>query len=382
VWSWLAFACLLAAAAGCLYLCAATVLVGRFARGPAPAPGKTPPVTILKPLHGEEPGLEDNLLSFCTQDYAGPVQVVFGVQDPRDPAVGPATRLIEKLPDKSIELVIDVRRHGSNAKVSNLVNMAERIRHDVVVLADSDMRVGPDYLARVVAALQRPGIGGVTCLYRGIQSNGIWSQLSALAIDTHFLPNVIVGVSLGLARPCFGSTIALRRTTLAEIGGFEAFADVLADDYAVGAALRARGHAVAIPPFVIGHVCHEGSWGELWRHELRWGRTIRAVDPAGYAGLALTHPLPFAVLGGLFGGGTTALLLGMIAMAARVALCLRLERAFGLMPHPYWLLPLRDLLSFAAFIAGFLGASVSWRGHDYRVTSEGNLVPEQRPPIP
>jgi ceramide glucosyltransferase len=382
VWSWAAFASLLAATAGCLYLCAAVVLVGRFARRRLPAPGEMPPVTILKPLHGEEPGLEDNLLSFCTQNYPGPVQVVFGVQDPRDPAVGAATRLIGGLPDQSIELVIDPRQHGSNAKISNLVNITERAHHDVIVLADSDMRVGPDYLAHLVAELQRSGIGGVTCLYHGIPSKGLWPRLSSLAIDTNFLPNVIVGVMLGLARPCFGSTIALRRTTLDEIGGFRAFANILADDYAIGAALRARGHAVAIPPFVVGHVCSERSFGDLWRHELRWARTIKAAEGAGYAGLVLTHPLPFAVLGGVFGGGAAALGLAGAAVICRIGLCVRLERAFGLMPHPYWLLPLRDLLSFAVFITSFFGASVTWKGHDYRVTSEGNLIPDRRPPAP
>jgi ceramide glucosyltransferase len=244
------------------------------------------------------------------------------------------------------------------------------------------MRVGPDYLSRVVAELQRPGIGAVTCLYYGIPAHGVWSRLSALAIDAHFLPNVVTGVSLGLARPCFGSTIALKKATLDEIGGFKAFANILADDYAIGDALRSRGHAVAIPPFAVGHVCGESSFEDLWRQELRWARTIKAVDPAGYAGLSLTHALPFALLGGVLSGGAAALALAAAAIACRIALCRQVERAFGLMPHPYWLLPARDLLSFAAFIASYLGASVTWKGHDYRVTPEGNLVPERRPPIP
>lgn len=378
---WLALACLVAAAAGCLYLGAAAILVGRFARRTPEASAEHPSVTILKPLHGDEPGLADNLLSFCRQDYGGPVQIVFGVQETQDAAAAVVAQLVETLPSGTAALVIDGRRHGSNDKVSNLVNMEGRIDHDVVVMADSDMRVGPDYLAGIVATLQGPGIGGVTCLYHGIAAGGVWPRLSALAIDTHFLPSVVVGVSLGLARPCFGSTIALRRTTLAAIGGFKAFADVLADDYAIGDALRARGEAVAIPPFAIGHLCSERSFQELWRHELRWARTVRAVDPMGYAGSILTHPLPFALLGLLLGGGTAALALAAAATAARLVLCLTVERAFGLMPHPYWLLPARDLLSFGAFLASYLGASVTWRGRDYRVTPEGNLVPERRRPL-
>jgi ceramide glucosyltransferase len=382
VWFWISTACLAAASVGCLCLLLAIVLVGRFARRDRPRLGGSPSVTILKPLHGDQPGLAENLASFCTQDYAGPVQVIFGVQDPRDAAIGAASGVIERWPEKDLELLVDGRRHGSNGKVSNLINTAERIRHDVVVLADSDMRVPPDYLTRVVAELQRPGVGGVTCLYHGLPSGGLWSGLSALAIDTHFLPNVVVGLGLGLARPCFGSTIALGRATLDEIGGFAAFADVLADDYAIGAALRARGHAVAIPPMTVAHVCDERSPGELVRHEIRWARTIRSVDPAGYAGLGLTHPLAFGLLGCLFGGGAGALVIVIAALACRLVLCLRVERAFGLMPHPYWLLPVRDLFSFAIFVMSFFGAVVTWKGHDYRVLTNGNLVPDRRPPSP
>lgn len=382
MWSWLSTACLVAAGAGCLYLVAAAILVGRFARQAAAPASQSPSVTILKPLHGEEPGLFDNLASFCAQEYAGPVQIVFGVQDPSDPAIGIATRLIEAFPDKALELVIDASRHGSNAKISNLINMAARIRHDIVVLADSDMRVLPDYLARTVAALHGPGVGGVTCLYRGLASEGLWSRLSALAVDAHFLPNVGVGVGLGLARPCFGSTIALRRTTLAEIGGLDAFANILADDYAIGAAIRARGYEVAIPPFAIGHVCSEASFEDLWRHEIRWARTIRIVDPLGYAGAAVTHALPLALLGWLFGAVIAGPILAGAAVACRIAVCVRVERAFGVLPHPYWLVPVRDLLSFAVFIASFVSGAVTWKGHDFRVVANGTLVPDRRSPSP
>jgi ceramide glucosyltransferase len=145
--------------------------------------------------------------------------------------------------------------------------------------------------------------------------------------------------------------------------------------------VRARGEAVAIAPFATGHLCSERSFRELWRHELRWARTVRSVDPVGYAGSVLTHPLPFALLGALLGGNPVALALAGVAVAGRLALCLSVERAFGFMPHPYWLLPGRDLLSFGAFLASYLGASVTWRGRDYRVTPEGNLVPERRRPL-
>ena len=202
-----------------------------------------PAVTILKPLHGLEPNLYANLAGFCAQDYPSPVQIVFGVDDPADPAIAVVRKLIADFPDRDLTLVINARRHGENRKVSNLINMARQALHEVLVVSDSDIVVAPDYLDHIVAALAQPGVGLVTCLYRGAAAAGIWSRLSAAAIDYHFLPNVLVGLKLGLAAPCFGSTIALRRKTLAEIGGFEAVADQLADDYALGALVRRAGQS-------------------------------------------------------------------------------------------------------------------------------------------
>ncbi|MBX9659111.1 MAG: glycosyltransferase, partial [Nitrospiraceae bacterium] len=194
----------------------------RFANGHDKKTHIKQSVTILKPLYGDEPELFENLVSFCRQDYAGSVQIIFGVQRPDDSAIAIVRQLTSVMPDRDIVLVIDERQHGANRKVSNLINMAARARHEIIVLADSDMRVGPDYLDIVVSTLDRPGVGLVTCLYRGQAVAGFWSQVAVQAIDTHFLPNVLVGLSLGLAHPCFGSTIALRRQTLDAIGGFAA----------------------------------------------------------------------------------------------------------------------------------------------------------------
>ena len=207
---WSSIAALLIAIVGCGYLLAATVLIGRYARAQTPrTQSTTPTVTILKPLHGDDAGLYDNLMSFAEQRYAGAVQIVCGVADAHDPAVAVVERLRGAPPTRNIELIIDAALHGANRKVSNLINMAPRIRHDVVILADSDIRVAPDYLTRVIAALQQPGVGAVTCLYHGVAASGPWSQLGALFINAHFLPSVVLGLAAGLAQPCFGSTIAL-----------------------------------------------------------------------------------------------------------------------------------------------------------------------------
>lgn len=371
---WSSVAASAVAVVGCAYLIAAAVLVRRFARDRAsPAPAGAPAVTILKPLHGDEPGLFDNLRSFCTQDYRGDIQIVFGVQDPGDGAIAVVERLRKLQPGGDVDLVIDTRAHGVNRKVSNLVNMAPRIRHEIIVLADSDMRVEPDYLSRVIAALERPGIGAVTCLYYGVAITGTWASLGALLINAHFLPSVVVGLAFGRARPCFGSTIALRREALGEIGGFKPFADCLADDYEIGAALRRRNHTIAIPPFAIAHICTETSLRDLWRHQLRWARTVRSIDPSGYAGSLVSHALPWALIAALLGAGSAAalpaVLIALAAIACRMALLRQVEHAYALPPQTYGLLPAGDLLSFAVFVISFLNWEVSWRGRRLRMVA-------------
>jgi ceramide glucosyltransferase len=200
--------------------------------------------------------------------------------------------------------------------------------------------------------------------------------MAAAAVDQHFLPNVLVGVSTGLAKPCFGSTIALRRATLTRIGGFEAFANTLADDYAMGDAVRRLGMKVEIAPFTIGHTFSEASFGELWAHELRWARTIRLVDPAGYLGSVVTHPLPFA-LAALLLSDFSAIAWMILAgtLACRLFVPIQVERLSGGGKSSWWLSPLRDMLSFAVFVASFMPGDVNWRGRRYSVGSDGTVTP-------
>jgi len=369
----------LAAVCGCVFMLLAAAMMAS-PRRPEPA-DDAPAVTILKPLHGDEVGLYENLVSFCEQDYAGTVQIVFGVENPNDPAIGAVERLRAAYPERALELVIDPSAVGSNPKVSNLINMAGRIANDIVVLADSDMRVPPDYLARLVGALERQG-GAVSCPYYGIATDNVWSKLAQLTIDSHFLPGVVAGSQLKLSQPCLGSTIALHRRTLAAIGGFEPLADCLADDYVLGELVRQRGEPVTLLPLVVGHVCGETSLLELWRHEMRWALTIRTIDPFGYLGWGVTHAFPLALLAWVLGGGWPALSLGLAALLCRAVLIFAAERGYGLPPHPYWLIPVRDLLSFAVFVMGFVARDVSWRGHHYELMSEGILRSQRRSRLP
>ena len=252
--------------------------------------------------------------------------------------------------------------------------MFSHASHDLIVLADSDIRVHPLYLDGVTAALAEPGVGLVTCLYRGLPADGIWSRLAADAMNSHFLPNVLVGLKLGLAKPCFGSTIALRRDTLAKIGGFEAFADQLADDYAIGAAVRRLGLRVAIPPMLVSHICYDQTFADLVRHELRAARTIRSIDPLGYVGLLATNPTPFALAAVALGDNLASLSLLLLALASRMAVSIQAGRlAIG--RGAFWLGPFRDLLSFAIFLASFLPGSLVWRGRRFELRSDGTLRP-------
>ena len=355
---------------GCLFMILAALLVPR--RPVATANVSAQAVTILKPLHGDEPGLYENLTSFCDQLYAGPIQIVFGVGNPNDKAIAVVERLRAAYPDRLLELVVDDRVTGSNPKIANLINMSGRIANDIVVIADSDIRVRPDYLSQIVGALDRLG-GAVTVPYYGISTDDLWSRLAQLNVDSHFLPGVVLGARLNLSQPCLGSTIALSRQTLTAIGGFEPLADCLADDYVLGELVAKQGGPVTLLPFAVGHVCRESSFGELWRQELRWALTIRTVNPLGYLGWAVNHAFPLALIAWCLDGGGPALGLALAALACRAGLIFAIERGYGLQPHPYWLIPVRDLLSFAVFVMGFVARDVSWRGHHYELMSEGML---------
>ena len=363
------------AAIGCIYALVAAALMPRFRSAATAHPAARSGVTILKPLRGAEPSLADNLRSFCVQRYDSPVQLLFGVEDENDPAAAIVRALAAEYRSRDIALVTGSPLPSANPKVGTLMALEPRIRHDVVIIADSDIAVLPDYVERIVSALQQPGVGLVTCLYRGEPGAGVWAELAAMAIDHNFLPSVIVGIRSGLARPCFGSTIALRRDTLDVIGGFGAFADHLADDHAIGEAVRATGMRVTIPDFVVAHVCSERTARELVSHELRWARTIRVLDPVGYAASVITYPLPFALAGyALLNASAMAGAVLLATLACRLVLALRVDHTLGVAFTRWWLGPVRDLISFAIFATSFFVRTVTWRGRRYRVRADATVA--------
>ncbi len=360
---------------GCLFLGFSALAVRRLYARRRAAPGAwRPPVSVLKPLCGEDHDLAANLRSFCRQDYPA-FQLVFGVRDTTDPAVATVERLMAEFPAADLVLVADRRQRGSNLKVANLHNMLPAARHDILVIADSDMRVGPGYLAAMCAPLADPAVGIVTCLYRGTPTRGLWSRLACLHINHGFLPQAVVGAAIGAGAGCFGASLALRREMLERVGGLAAIEDDLADDYALGAAVRRVGGRIELLPYLVDNVIAEPTLGALFRHELRWARTIRLVAPLGFVGSIVTQPVVMAALAaslGVFPAAAPVML--AIALLCRCASVRIVDRALGLDPSPLHLLPLRDVLSFAVFVASFFARRVEWRDRTFRVGPGGELT--------
>jgi ceramide glucosyltransferase len=248
-------------------------------------------------------------------------------------------------------------------------------KHDVLILSDSDIAISDNYLRNIISALEQPMVGAVTCFYSGIPLDNVWSKLAAMGIDYQFLPTAMLAVATGLASPCFGSTIALRKSVLDEIGGLEVFRDRLADDYEIGQAIRSLGYRLSYPPVVLGHICPEVSATELLDHELRWARTIQSINGLGYAGSIVTHVMPLAMLGAmLLGFSYPAVATLGTALAARLFQKWQVDRFLQREVASLWLLPARDMLSFAVFIASLFVKQVDWRGLRYHVNVDGALI--------
>jgi ceramide glucosyltransferase len=355
------------------YILAATTATLRFAGRPAAPARSRPPISVLKPLHGAEPGLSGNLRSFADQDYPA-FQLVLGVRDPTDSALPVARAMIRDRPSCAIELVIDSHAAGSNLKVANLENMLPAARHDVIVMADSRVRVTPDYLGAVTAPLANPATGLVTCLYKAIPTSGLWSQMLALHINFAFLPSALLGEALGTGGGCFGATIALRREVLERIGGFSGLRNELADDHRLGAAVRRLGLATALSRYLVEYYVAEPSLAHLWRHELRWARTTRLMAPFGFAGSVITHTVVLAALAAAaFGSGVAAWGFVLLTLLLRWISAVVIAHRLAVPTSGLWLLPLRDALSFAVFVGSFCGRSVVWRDQLFRVGPGGQM---------
>ncbi len=348
-----------------------------------------PPVTILKPVRGVDAHAYANFVSFCRLDYpADRVQLLFSALDADDPALALAERLQAEFPERDIEIVRPgpEAMRGPNRKVCNLAAMLPTAKHDLLVLCDSDMRVEPDYLRRLVTPF-RPeeattgrGVGLVTCPYRGCAPESLPAALEALGIGSDFIPSALVSRALEGVSFAFGSTIALPKSVLAELGGFEALFDELADDFRLGNGAAQAGYTVVLSDVIVDDVLGAERFGPMWSRRLRWARTVRSCRPAGYAGAVITHGIALALL---FLLASHFALYGWLTFGA--VLLLRLGVAL-FVAHRYTrdpniarflpLLPLSDLLGFALYMGSYCGSRIVWRGERFRLLPGGKLLRE------
>ncbi len=352
--------------------------VRRFRAAPRIA-GQRPPMTVLKPLHGDEPLLEEALASFCTQDYPC-FQLVFGVQDAADAAVAVVERLRVRFPAVDMELVIDPTPHGLNRKIANLINMFPSARHSTLVISDSDMHAAPDLLRSVADALAVPGTGLVTSLYTGRPARpGLAGQLGAANINQTFAAGALMARDLG-RQDCMGATMALTRETLMRLGGFPALSPFVADDAVLGAKVRGLGQKVTLAASVPATTVADQGLAALFRHELRWARTIRAVEPLGFALSAVQFPGFWALLTYLLSGGAAwAAALWVAAIGVRATTGRVVERKLRATPTWFLLPALRDVFSIAVMLAAYTGGGVSWRGHAMTIADDTEIFAASRP---
>lgn len=376
----LAFATGTCALAGVAYTFFAASRMRRFADAAAQTqpPQHLPPITILKPLHGDEPCLFENLCSFCEQAYPA-YQVVFGTATPDDPAAAIARDVAARYPSLDIRVVTGSNAPSRNPKIANVLGMLPQAAHDLLVIADSDVRVGQQYLRAIARSFDDGETGAVSCLYAGVAARDtLCEMLGAAHVNEEFAPSVLVSEAIEPVRFCLGATMAVRRSVLSLIGGLEALGDAIGDDYELGSRVAAAGYRVAITPYAVTTTVSESTMRALWQREVRWARTIRAARPAGYAGLIFTFPLTFAALTlALASRRAFPLLLLAVATAARFKLHSDARTALHVRSaQPLRILPLREALSVAVWAAGFLSGPLHWRGTGMRIDARGAITEE------
>lgn len=364
-----------AALAGAGYLAFALVRVRQFRRREPEVSARLPSIAVLKPLYGEDEQLEENLRSFCEQDYPN-FEVVFGVHDARDPAAEIARRVVAAFPDRARLVTGNGTPDSGNRKVANLTRIAAGVSQEIVVLADADMRVSPDYLRALAAPFEDDRVGAVTCLYAGRSARNLLSQLAAMYVNEQFAPSVLVANAMEPLQYAFGATIAVRRSVLERIGGFAALAGHVADDHLLGQLVTELGLDVRLSRYVVENVMHERDFAGMWSRELRWSRTIRSVRPLGHAFSVVTFGVPLALLAAVVAPGPRSSALLATSIVLRLLLQSEANAAFGVQTKAAsaLLAPLRDVLSLSVWAAAFFDRRVVWRGQQLQLDAEGQII--------
>ncbi len=338
----------------------------------------TPPLSILIPVRGADADAYKNFATFCTQEYPD-YEIIFGCREKGDSAIPVLQKLQADFPAQKIKIVISAHEIGHNAKVSNLQNIYAHATHDHLVIVDSDIRVTRDYLRRVVAPLQKPKVGMVTCLYRGAEASTFAALLENIGISSNFGPEVMSSRMLEGIKFALGSTIVTRRDILEKIGGFPAVADYLADDFLLGNLTAAAGYEVLLSDYVVDHISAPDTISTMLKHQLRWGRSVRVSRPKGFAGLILTYGLATSLIllallkFSAFGWAMIALTF-FIRFVTAFFCGVALMKDFTLLKF-FWLIPLRDWLGFGIWLVSFIGKTVEWRGARFAVQRSGKIEP-------
>lgn len=350
----------------------------RSVKPPLLAPDAMPPMSVLKPLHGLDEGLEENLRSFFEQDYPE-FEILFAVESEDDAAVPVARRLIEEFkrnrPQTAARLLIAGPSPFPNAKVHSLRCMAEETCHELLVMADSDVRVSPDFLRTVAAEMSGPNVALVTCPYRAIAGKSFWTRLEAVGLNTEFIAGVLVARMLGGMDFALGPTIATRKKHLEEIGGLAGLQPYLAEDFVMGNRLAELGRRVVLSSYAIDHRIGSQPLGPNLSHRLRWNRSTRRSRPMGYIGQLFTYPVPTALALACWSPEWWPAALSVVAI--RYLAAWRTSRSIQARPSYLWL-PLQDLLSFAMWGAGFFGNEITWRSRRYIIDRSGRFQSTNR----
>jgi len=381
-WAAICKALLLLALAPFAYYIVAIIAARRFFRArPSSSSDFAPPVSILKPIYGLDREAYENFASFCRQDYPE-FEILFCVSDLQDPAVPVIRKLIDDFPERSIRLLIGADRLGVSDKVNKLCRMVRQARHDVVIVSDSDVRVEPGFLQAVVAPFNDPKIGGVTCLYRGITDGSLAADLEAVANSTDFAAGVLVAWLFGPVNFMLGAVMATTKKHLAEIGGFESLVDYFSDDYELGNRIAARGYRIELSTFPVSIVYPHETFGDAFRHQLRWNLSIRYSRPWGHLGLIFTQGFAWSLVGCLLAPSELS---SFAFPAAFVLLGGEMIRAIGIygmkdnsLRKKYWALTLRGAFAFVVWLASLFPQRIRWRGQEFRVRDKRLVPVEQR----
>jgi len=336
-----------------------------------------PPVSILKPVHGVDFATYDNFASFCRQNYPD-YEILFCVNELSDSAVPVIQKVAADFPQRRIRILSDAPQFGTNRKVNNLALLAKEAQHEILVQSDGDVRVGPDYLKEVVAPFKDPGVGVVSCLYRGIAEPNLGAELEAVGAASDFFAGALVadwkeGVTFAL-----GASVATTKSWLAKIGGYESLANLLADDYEIGNRVHRAGGKVLLSREIVWTMYPAQNFRGFWEHQVRWARTVRAVRPASFLGLLVTHGLPWAIAAALVAPSawfTVAYPLGYLVLRILMAWVVGVWGVGDeVLRRRLWLVPLRDAIHFCVWLAGFTSNRVTWGGVEYEIRG-GKMTP-------